>query len=193
MSESSSSLKLSMSVSMFEKACYVIKTKMAGYREQIDAAANCDSSKLYVFIDCDEADDKNDKVRAQLFEAATEFKATGGKIFAMSSRNIHYFSNGDTDEAFTKLYIRESMNAKDKAKYICRVLLKAPQDRIAFCFGYKCLDHLCGNSLIQEGVDVLVDVSGGNKKTQGKGYSIVEYLLLYLSICMHKQSLSTYD
>ena len=173
-----------------------MQDSLVGNYRSIIAAANSDN-KIIIFVDCDEAADRNTGiVRVQLFESVRLLKKAGGKIYAITSHGLDYFRNGNTRN-FTRIYHTLDINRKST---VILNILNQEEDagRKLFVFGSGDLLALI-LSAARPG-DVLADVSGTQIMEDDddepllsmmQTYSIVEYILFYLATKLFLRRMET--
>lgn len=143
--------------------------------------------KVIVYIDVDYArSHKYSGIRAQLFEAAELYHRAGGTIFAMTSQPLTYFDKGNIN-AFTDVIYGPNFDENDMAQRIRKDISVNGNSCTMFAFGGSTMiDNIKG--LLQNG-DLFASVGPGSQmleiyedKFPLKKYTVVEYILFYLTI-----------
>lgn len=168
---------------------------IGNYRSIINAASS--GNTIIIFIDCDEAADRNTGiVRSQLFESARLFKKAGGKVYALTSHNLEYFRNGNT-RSFTRIF--HTLDINRKSTVLLNILdQEEDEERKLLVFGSG--DLLAQILVASRPGDVLADVSGSQIMEDDdedsllpmmQTYSIVEYILFYLALKLFLHRMET--
>ena len=153
-------------------------------------------NKVAIFIDVDFARaDKGFSIRGQLYEAAELFKKNGGEIYAITSQPKAYFDHGNY-LAFTDIFtVDNSINKDGKVNIIMKHDTWFKHDYDLYIFG----DDKMYSSLLQYkgsiGGNIICNVTGTtflelyNNHSPYLHYTVVEYILFYLSIKLHMKNI----
>lgn len=162
------------------------------YRSLVDAA-NDKTKQILVFIDCDAAVDEDGDIPQQLYEAAWLYQNHGkGKVYALTTR----FSRDagmliQNYGAFTRVF--DACIRIGKAQRIINIFAQQDNfnDTKLFVFGSaELLAEVSAGIPPNRRGDIFLDISryyGGN--IDEEEYSIIDYILYYLTMCQLLQQM----
>ena len=147
------------------------------YRTLVDRA-NDHTKQILFFIECDEATDSNSDFHSRLYEAARLYKRIAeGKVYALTR---HSSTSVTEHDAFTRVF--SSLAEDQKIQVMMNVFRRENRIRESIFFVFGGPELLAGILNLNRRGDLLVDISGQSDEGDDDDYSMVEYILYYLTI-----------